>query len=466
MSAGNSPAQPLAGIVPRHKPSRINEPFPLYRGLVEVVQGSVTAAGTVEVEWAWFPMPEIRFRLDVRPGSAFQLEPCVVKFSLRGVQFPARIIGIETNTTAAGTTQSIKVFFDQAVTFDNGQARTKVQFQVPGFLNYQGLWITDPVTTAPGGTAVSRPGRVVLLGGGWKITLDAVSPITTVIQALDAESGYGLTHVTDVAREDGATFSSADVLSVEDALFDFLSFARGSWSGVVLPNETDSAGNVVFEQWFVPRLAPWRTKNSWFYQTHPAELVNVFPGFWARWSNPQWRDAVKFAIHALVESNSEPISMEASLILAQVALELLSAVILVEDLKRITPQDFDKKNLYPAYRKFQALLTECGIPLTIPPTLVHLSAVAVANNWSDGPTALTQTRNKLAHASLPNLKKLYSITPQVKSDLRTLALWYVELVLLWWCGYKGGYRSRVGPLLPPYQENTVPWALPPGGGAK
>jgi hypothetical protein len=460
MSLGSNPGQPLTGIVPRHRPARPNESFRLWSGPVEVTQGATTATGHVEIRWHWFPLPEVAFSLEINPGLDFALEPCQVRFPFRGVQTVARVIGQELNVAAGVTQKRIRVFFDQPVLFDGGTPLTNSQIQIINFFNYFGQWIADPLAL-PGEVANTRSGRVILIGGGWKITLDAVSDIANIIKALKAESGFAITHVGNIEREDGGTFFDADIATLEEFLFDFLSFARGSWSAAVLPTYVNAAGTVLFERWAVPRLAPWRAKESWFSPMHAHELANLFPGFWNRWIDPRWTGAVRFAIHALVESNAEPISMEASLLLSQIALELLSAAILVEDAHVVTSTDFGKSNIWPAKRKFTELLGHCGIPTAIPPQLTHLTAAAAAKAWVDGPTALTQTRNKIAHSSLPNLVALSGVTADVKNDLRTLALWYVELVLLWWFGYQGGYRNRIDPLVNHFQEDLVPWAPPP-----
>ena len=89
---------------------------------------------------------------------------------------------------------------------------------------------------------------------------------------------------------------------------------------------------------------------------------------------PRWNEAVRFAIHAYVECNSNPMSVEASLILGQIALELLSAAILVDDLSLHLLTDFEQARIWPAARKLSALLDQCGIPTALPPSLTQLAA--------------------------------------------------------------------------------------------
>jgi hypothetical protein len=299
-----------------------------------------------------------------------------------------------------------------------------------------------------------------MVGCGWRVTIDSVAEVVNVINALRAEGGYALTHTGAAERVDGSQFSWDQYQELESALFDFLSFSRGSWSGAILPCAELPTGGASFSAWEVPKLSVWKQNEPWFSLFHTGALPTLFPGFVARWSDPRWREAVQFAVHAYVESNTQSGSMESSILLGQITLELLAAAILVEEHGRVPVADFNNSRVWPAMRKFRELLGYCGIPTAIPATLGHLTAAAGSQGWADGPQALTQTRNKIAHSSLPNLRLLSAITSDLKSELRTLTLWYVELVLLWWFNYSGGYRSRVDPP-PAHIEQQVPWAPPP-----
>jgi hypothetical protein len=406
----------------------------------------------------WFPIPEVVFWLSVHSPNPFNVGQCQINFPAIGPDaIDAMILRVETTLTAGSSNSSIKVFLDKTAVFDINTPSRRVRFEVVNFVDYYGHAISRSVD---GQTLVNvRPGRVILNGGGWRVTLDSLENVGKVIRDLKADGGYGLTHTGLAERNDGADFQWQQFQQLSEALFDFLSFARGSWSCDILPRGENANGGSGFFSWGVPKLSVWKNNDVWFSPLHASELPSVFPGFMTRWEDARWQEAVRFAVHAYVESNSQSGSIESSIILGQITLELLSAAILVEEHGVATAADFNNSRMWPAMRKFRELLSFCGIPIAIPPTLGHLTAAAVSQGWVDGPQALTQTRNKIAHSSLPNLRKLSAITGDLKSELRTLTLWYVELVLLWWFNHTGGYRSRVDPP-EGHVENPVPWAHP------
>src|SRR5438105_4838767 len=78
MSPGSSTARVQTALTPVYNCPGCNEPFPVYKGPVEVVQVRERATGQIEAMWTWFPLPEIGFMLDIDPRANFQLGDCLV----------------------------------------------------------------------------------------------------------------------------------------------------------------------------------------------------------------------------------------------------------------------------------------------------------------------------------------------------------------------------------------------------
>ena len=147
--------------------------------------------------------------------------------------------------------------------------------------------------------------------------------------------------------------------------------------------------------------------------------------------------------------------VEGSVILAQAAFEVLAWTLLVEDKQVLSEDGFQK---LPAMDKLRLLISDCGIPLGIPSSLSLLSAIAKAENWKDGPQALTELRNALVHSNPKKRKKVLGADIGVRHEASDLSLWYLELVILRICGYncyyanrlvRGGYRGN--------EIESVPW---------
>ena len=179
----------------------------------------------------------------------------------------------------------------------------------------------------------------------------------------------------------------------------------------------------------------------------------AFPGYMRKAADPVWAEPVRLALYWYVESNGDAGGVEGSIILTQAAFELLAHVLLVEVLKEIKADPFRKME---ASKKIGRLLTHCGIPLEIPPSLAALRSWATDK---DGPQAFTEIRNGLVHANPKKLEKLNQVSLDGRRDAWQLGLWYLELVLLRLFDYTGTYANRLNPpdYRPPPVER-VPWA--------
>jgi len=135
-------------------------------------------------------------------------------------------------------------------------------------------------------------------------------------------------------------------------------------------------------------------------------------------------------------------------VLSQVGLELL-AWKLFADGSDVKLDQFDK---LPAADKLRLLLDKAKIPQAIPSELEDLARAAKANNWRDGPQALTEIRNGIVHGQ--KLEKVLRLSIDVRRDIWVLGLWYLELTLLWLMRYSGLYVNRCAS----GKYELVPWA--------
>jgi hypothetical protein len=296
-------------------------------------------------------------------------------------------------------------------------------------------------------------GRSVLRADGWTITIAATVKTDELCKALDREGGYVITHVGQINRDDGATFTSDQLDDLIRCLHAFLSFALGRWAGVALPVGFDNAGKRVFEEWGLRLTAAdgWHGSKSWFDEHHAELLTETFPGYYALWKNELWNAALWKATYWYVLANGS--NTDAGLILAQTALELLAWTYCVEDRKMVSAVAFSERGL-SAMDKLRILASTLNIPLALPPHLKALSAPRPGSgHWQDAMETITRIRNTLVH---PHAK----FKPHEGSyyEAMMLSLWYLDLVLLRLCGHKGKYGNRLAP--PPRytgKVECVPW---------
>ena len=79
---------------------------------------------------------------------------------------------------------------------------------------------------------------------GWKVTVDVRPDHDRVWRDLHRAHVYVMTHVTEVRRADGATFTAAEAEPLLAALHVGVSFALGRWAAPMLPVGEASTGEV------------------------------------------------------------------------------------------------------------------------------------------------------------------------------------------------------------------------------
>ena len=309
-------------------------------------------------------------------------------------------------------------------------------------------------------------GRILLKADGWITTIAAMDKTDDLCKALDHQGGFVLTHMGKIEREDGSAFSSDQLDDLLHCMHCFLSFALGRWTGLAFPIGFDQAGNRVFEQWGLPLTAPgpWNGTCSWFDALHAEFLSETFPGFMALWKDDKWHSTLWKAVYWYLVANgrSGGVShIDAGIILAQTALELLAWTYCVEQRKMVSAGAFEKA--LPAADKVRLLASGLEIPLELSAHLSTLQSALLAqtgSKWHDAMDAITQIRNGLVH---PRVKT--QLADGSYCEVWKLSMWYLDMVLLRLCGHTGKYANRLDTRRWVGQVESVPWAKKESGKA-
>lgn len=453
-------------VTPMYSQANPNDVINLGEVGVRFSHNGKTYQETVQVSMQFIPNARLVFVIpDVDASNDGDKEPALIK------QFSGGFFGLDPNwdgkleLTATGVVLDVfvKGYGDEygAVTFMPNTSAVRITptcknissatfhlFNFPDFFgpdDYIFRFGTPPLQGA------KRCGRSLLQADGWTITIAATNKTDELCKALNREGGYVVTHVGEIRRQNGSTFTDVELDDIIHCLHAFLSFVLGRWAGVTLPVGFDKAEKKVFEEWGWRLTAAddWHGSKSWFDEHHAELMTEVFPGYYALWKNDLWRTAIWKATYWYVLANGS--NSDSGLILAQTALELLAWTYCVEDRKMVSPGPFDK---LPAADKFRILASTLDIPLALPSHLKALNTPRPGSGvWQDAMDAITGIRNSLVH---PHSK----FKPQAGSsrEAEMLSLWYLDLVLLRLCGHKGRYGNRLAP--PPRYVGTVenvPW---------
>jgi hypothetical protein len=282
------------------------------------------------------------------------------------------------------------------------------------------------------------------------VRIDAVRTETGAMRS----TGYVFSHYGEWVPASGrlTPTQAKDVLLMLHFWFGFL---RGTWAGPLFPQGL-VADRIVWRQ-----IAPWKLREdqkvaSWLPEHSRLNGDSAFNRFTTLWKESAWREPLINAISWLVEANSRPIVREVSIVLGQVALELLSWVWVVEQCRTHSRRDF---RALSAAGRIRVLLQHVGVPGAVPDYFTDLPALCRGDDAFDGPGVIVEIRNALVHASEHKRASLRTVSSVQLYECSQLALQYVELTLLSILGYRGHYSRRgwrhgwKG-----QDEATVPWA--------
>jgi hypothetical protein len=250
------------------------------------------------------------------------------------------------------------------------------------------------------GTGISFPdgslrgGRIQLVARGWILTLDPVPNQKELTEAIQGESGYGITYSGRIVKEDGSIFTPSDADKFLEAFTWYSSFAIGRWVGVFLLRGIDAYGGTAWQSWSGTRVEPYAYRNSWVDFQNAKIFQDPFPGFIELWFDADWHEAVLMVIHWYLAANSQSGAIEGSIVQTQTAFELLSSAVLVEQKNWLSTGGYEK---LPAADRIRLLLHWAGIPTGIPTALPDLSSRARSENWSDTAEAMSAIRNTITH---------------------------------------------------------------------
>jgi hypothetical protein len=433
------PAYPVGGL---------NSNIVLFDGELELEQGDNRLREKGTIQFKWFPSPCITFCLrETSTQVFFNFEDNAVLRLGDGRMIPsARITHLPMAHHDGRLSQNPSGRVEFPASQETAFPFSYLTFLLPNFPDMMGEGILYP-------SGVWRAGRIKLCACGWQVTIDQIEHSSDVRREAKQQSGYVVTHVGRLEREDGSTFTEKHACSILEGLGWYLSFATGRWTGPLLACGYDGSDTRVREMWNMPRMSPWRFVQTWLDTNHREHLIDSFPGYLQRWTDQDWQEVTELATHWYIEANAQAGSIEGSLVLAQAAFEMLASAIVVEEKEWVSADAFEK---LPAADRIRLLFVWAGVPLSIPASQPELTALAKELNWTDAPQALTEIRNPLTHPTPKNRKRFRNYPPAARSEAWNLALWFLEMCLLRMCDYNGTYGCR---LAMRYVGNVdpVPW---------
>ena len=412
-----------------------NQPITLAKtDIVEIDGQSVDVP--VSVVFRLLPSPGVVIEADELPNIVLIKERFEIALG-DGARLEAMVRAFNLGTGRGSLIPS----FQPLNVIDKKVPLRSVQFSIfnyPEFYSNQMKWCSDE------GTSRAIP-HTKIEASDWRVEITGVMNISTVVETIKRERGYGITYNGVIIRLGEADFTVEEVERLLMALRTFLSFARGTSCSLALVEGKDHIGQRSWVRWGAHHVAPGNSRKLLFWRADGEDDIHsqLFPRFWCLFdSRDEWKKTILRTIDWYLQSNE--VSPYVGLILTSAALERLSFQVLGRGTNGARTGEF-----------IENALEKLDIESQLPNSCKSLKEV---KNWKNGPHALTAVRNDLVH---PN-EKLGSLSHYVCHEAWNLGQWYIEMMLLRMLGYQGYYVNRLAGWREHDQEVLpVPWAKNP-----
>ncbi|MFB9372308.1 hypothetical protein [Kitasatospora albolonga] len=297
--------------------------------------------------------------------------------------------------------------------------------------------------------------------GGWKITLDVRPDHSDVWADFHGSQIYVMTHVMELCRADGSSFTAHQAEPVMSALHVGLSFALGQWVAPMLPVGLGEQGEILWEDWRSLHCDPAQRRGSaWWYEQETDSLEDFLARAIAEFVDPARRAALRLQMMFAITATVDRGFVEQRITSAAAGLEHIMWQNLVLSGK-LTKQEYESR-AWPAARLLRKALAEAKIPVDIPDDLLPTVDRYVKKRRSlygenlDCPDVVTRMRNRIVHPK-EDQAELYELEGLV-TEVWLAARHYLTLLILNSVGYRGIYRDLrkisgwVGDV------GTVPWS--------
>jgi hypothetical protein len=217
-------------------------------------------------------------------------------------------------------------------------------------------------------------GRWQVAGAGWELTLEGRSDHSKIFTELRNSLSFGVTHVGELHRASGRSFSATNAGKTLEAFQVALSFALGRYVAPVAPVGFDAAGRRVWQQWALWRCDPVPGYLPWWSSGDGDDLQAFVKLFLEAWFDRKEYDATWHLARHLIAAHHRGTTLEAKIMLVHAALEYLSWVTYVLSKKRSKTRH-DKKDsngTAAATWHLQELLQVASISTKIPSDLVAM----------------------------------------------------------------------------------------------
>jgi hypothetical protein len=423
-----------------------NMPHRVYDGELKISDGDQEVFGTGYLQFLWLPNPRAVLEADIDLKNPHdRLKAPMLHIS--GYE-PVQLIITNTKNVGSQETTHIEGILSRPLwPLEFSIGMKEVWFTLTNFHYYIGSSVRPNANKF---SAQTR--RWTINSDKYEITIDLAEGYKEIIEGTKKDGGFGRTHFGRIRSAQGESLNRLDIETLNTILFYYFGFARGFWVGPVLPYiERVNERYIVYGPF---RITAWQSAGSWFPNNKPNEYGNTFQEFHRLMKDSVWEVGIRHTIDWYVDANTAD-TLESSIAKAQVALELLAWLILVDRRKVKSSTQYRKDG---AATNLGDLLSLFGISTDFPSHLLTLKNITSSWGATNGVDAFVKVRNQIIHSTKKGRGQLSALGTPGKLEAKQLGLQYIELCLLAVMKYKGTYEDRTILNRWKGQDIKVPWA--------
>lgn len=398
-----------------------NQPIVFYSGPISLESEGNSHQHEGTGKYHWHPVPCIKFHLDLKTSQNLFLENLHLNHDLISNPIPFRLIRTSGN-------KAVGYGFAPYLMGQESDQLDYIKFHFTNFKSFSGKASVDGNSKNYGNSLELRYEDYVI-----EIQYKAVRESITLLK----DEGWFLITTVGTIRKKNGTFSFEQCSQTLEAFTAFISFFNGLKVKPVFIHGFKEE-EIIFRKYSIERdIHKYRGTESWMPGRIDEDMLNVaWQRFADLWKQVDERHILDLSIHWYLEALIMP-QIESAIILAQTSLESIASLYL----KGFPSNQYSRKT--SAEGKLNGIFGRHQIEKKIPSNLTDLAGFATRQKKDTGPGVLTVIRNTVAHSDPDNISLFKELTYETNSQALSLALYYFDVLLLKWLGYKGIIHSRV-----------------------
>ena len=291
-------------------------------------------------------------------------------------------------------------------------------------------------------------GRIEFETTDYEIIIDKRYDYTKELkEILKSKNGFITTHIGRIKRKDNSSFKTKNIIDLLEKISYALSFLCARRIGISIVNGYTNDINT-YRLCIKDIIMPYNFLPSWSDTISNHNNIEKYMNLIMKKLEDDYNNlALKRVIDWYIESISN-LTIENNIISIQIALETLSYIILVQEEKKLSNDEFDNNT---AINNIRMLLESCKLNNN---KELMVFDDKIKERFNDGIELIIYLSNKIVHPARKD--KIYLSHEDVWNIIQ-IGTRYIELIILKFIGYKGEYSNR---LKDRYfgQVERVPWS--------